>query len=400
MPATRRGFLESVGCVGVGLSGCLSDTGNTDGSSNESEPNETQRDDKQKQDSAPKKVSASGSWPQFQYDETNRSYNPQGPTLDESTEVTTLFSREEGSFGSPVVSEGMLYVKGEYGNVHAIDATTGERLWATMVGAMGNVSSGERLVFVSGVLQRNTLHALDFEKGEVVWSFRGQRSTESAPLIHNGSVFFGDDSGTVYSLEHSTGEMNWENEVKDGYWMMSSAASDDLVCTTDLKGGVYAFEASTGEMIWDTKLETLHCGPVISEDTVYVSEEHEYEGRIHAFDKQTGEKLWEFESSDKIYSAPAVAGGRIYVASYEEGFMFGIDADNGEELWREETSGTYPYGPSVSGESIIFPSLSGLYVFDPSGEEVWSEGGYYDRPAVVDGAVYVGTGDGGVLALG
>ena len=45
--------------------------------------------------------------------------------------------------------------------------------------------------------------------GHVVWTHRVPPGTESSPLAWQDAVYFGDQSGTVYSLDARDGHVNW-----------------------------------------------------------------------------------------------------------------------------------------------------------------------------------------------
>lgn len=70
------------------------------------------------------------------------------------------------------------------------------------------VSAGDR-VYVARI-DAHTVHALNAENGEPVWSFTTGGRVDSPPTIHGGSVIFGSSDGNVYCLRASDGELVWK----------------------------------------------------------------------------------------------------------------------------------------------------------------------------------------------
>jgi outer membrane protein assembly factor BamB len=99
---------------------------------------------------------------------------------------------------------------------------------------------------------------------------------------------------------------------------------------------------------------------------------------LYALDATTGEERWRFQTGDTVWSSPAVANGVVYVGSFD-GNLYALDAATGQERWRLRiVEDATPGEDSRDSESRewIFPS-----------------------PAVVDGVVYIGSGDGYLYAI-
>jgi outer membrane protein assembly factor BamB len=62
-------------------------------------------------------------------------------------------------------------------------------------------------------LSGSTLTASSLSSGAVRWSFGGDGSLTSAPLVAGGTVFIGGSSGKLYGLSSSTGRVIWSTSV-------------------------------------------------------------------------------------------------------------------------------------------------------------------------------------------
>ena len=151
--------------------------------------------------------------------------------------------------------------------------------------------------------------------------------------------------------------------------------------------GVYASQGqiSLDKPAWVFKTS----GAVLS--SAAVSEGVAYFGcddrNLYALDVKTGEKKWSFATGGMVRSSPAVSGGKVYFASYDS-MIYALDAITGEKKWAFETKGEKHF------------EARGLHYMKPSAQTIpdfWDL--YESSPVVVDGVVYVGSGDGNMYAL-
>jgi len=111
------------------------------------------------------------------------------------------------------------------------------------------------------------------------------------------------------------------------------------------------------------------------------------DGTLYAVDTQTGTEAWHFETGGPVRSSPAVTNGQVFFGSYDGNF-YALDADSGELVWRFETTGERRWRAA---------NLDGM---TPAGEvhtDPWDF--FLSSPAVADGVIYFGTGEGMLYAL-
>ncbi len=112
---------------------------------------------------------------------------------------------------------------------------------------------------------------------------------------------------------------------------------------------------------------------------------------------------WRFEAGDLVWSAPAVAGGVVYVGSYD-GNVYALAAATGTRIWRRHTGGGIWSSPAAIDHVVYVGSDDGkLYALDAAtGATLWTRqtgGPLYSAPAVANGVIYIGASNGTVLAL-
>ena len=124
--------------------------------------------------------------------------------------------------------------------------------------------------------------------------------------------------------------------------------------------------------------------PAIADGVVYIGS---LSGHLYAIDQETGKEKWNFKSRMPIASSPAVADGTLYFVS-STGSLAAIDVATGQPKWvfaaeyerKFEAKGLHGY-PSAA-QTI------------PDAWDVFTS-----SPAVANGKVYFGSGDGNVYAV-
>lgn len=124
--------------------------------------------------------------------------------------------------------------------------------------------------------------------------------------------------------------------------------------------------------------------PVFDGGVVYVGSD---DGSVYAIDASTGRMRWQRRTGGPVASTPAIAQGRLFVASYD-GKVYALDARTGDPLWKFATGGERRF--EAKGLHGMQPKLQ--TIADPFDV-------FLSSPAVAEGTVYVGSGDGNVYAL-
>lgn len=124
--------------------------------------------------------------------------------------------------------------------------------------------------------------------------------------------------------------------------------------------------------------------PAVVDGTAYVGSA---DGFLYAIDSERGGLKWKFETGGMVNSSPAISGGVVYFGSYDGNF-YAVDAATGKQKWIFQTEGERRF------------AAKGIHGIEPRGEtmpDFWDF--YLSSPAVSDGTVYFGSGDGNIYAL-
>lgn len=235
---------------------------------------------------------------------------------------------------SPLLHKGVLYVGSWDGNVHAIRAKTGRRVWTHQTGNRVNTSAAysKGRIFIAN--QDGTLFALNARTGRRAWS--ASQATEffyAAPAVAYGRVFIGSSDGTMYAYGTRTGKLLWARPL--GTYIYSSAAIyDKKVYAGSYDGKFYALDAATGDVRWQrTMASAVHAPPVVMKGLVYAATcatcgsaasrfvEMGKDGTT-AFTAKTGKVRWRNNAGK--YASPVIADqDRMYLVG--RSFLYGME---------------------------------------------------------------------------
>jgi outer membrane protein assembly factor BamB len=158
--------------------------------------------------------------------------------------------------------------------------------------------------------------------------------------------------------------------------------------------------------------------PAVADGVVYVGsiEHHAAHGALFAIDAGSGVERWRFSTIGEVRSSPAVADGVVYIGSGgahdaedeqepDRGSLYAVDAATGAERWRFAAGGAIDSSPAIVDGVVYVGSGDGslLAIEAATGVELWrfqTDGEVGSSPAVVDGVVYVGSTDGFIYAVG
>jgi outer membrane protein assembly factor BamB len=123
--------------------------------------------------------------------------------------------------------------------------------------------------------------------------------------------------------------------------------------------------------------------PAVAEGVVYAAS---MSGFLYAIDQETGKERWNFKSSMPIQSSPAVVAGVVYFVS-SAGSLAAIDAATGKPKW---------VLPTEYERRFQAKNLHGYRPPEQTMPDAWDM--FTSSPAVANGKVFFGSGDGNVYA--
>ena len=198
---------------------------------------------------------------------------------------------------------------------------------------------------------------------------RGSTARSTAPLRYaGGTVYVGDNSGTLTALDARTGAIRWKarsfSRFRPGreYFYATPTVAYGRVFASNTDGTVYAFGAGTGHLLWASHVGTyVYTAPAVWDKKVYVGT---YDGKFFALDAATGDPLGARDARRRARRADGDGRARLprhlrasaastasATRSAGRTATFALDARTGKLVW------TFPdghYSPLVADEERVY----------------------------------------------
>ncbi len=363
---------------------------------------------------------AAADWPMFHGDPSRNGVGTGSPVL--TPTLLWNYTTWGGVLSSPAIVNGVVYI-GSEGDVYALNAANGHKLWNYTTGGNSGVSSPAvvgGVVYIGSEVSAGsngyvgTVYALNAANGAKLWNYTTgnyYNYVDSSPAVVDGVVYIGSSVGlalpppptlaiilgTVYALNATNGDKLW-NYTTDSSVDSSPAVVNGVVYVGSEDGYVYALKATNGVQLWNYQTSGgVYSSPAVNQ-VVYVGSGFS----VYALNAATGIKIWNYNTGSFVKSSPAVVNGVVYFGS-DNSNVYALNATNGDKLWNYTTGNGVESSPAVVGGVVYISSFDGnLYALNAtSGTKIWNyaNGFGYSSPAIVNGVVYVGGGN-NVYALG
>jgi outer membrane protein assembly factor BamB len=223
-------------------------------------------------------------------------------------------------------------------------------------------------------------------QGGIRWQVQTGGRVRSSPAVTASTVYVGGGDGFLYALDRTSGAVVWKFNAGDPV-DASPALANGLVIAATLSGRFFAVDQKSGKLRWSRvtgkalPFNTAPAGgwdlvassPLVVGQTVVIGGP---DGGIYALDAGTGNVRWRYQTGGRVRSSPAYRDGMTVVGSWD-GRVYALDFATGKERWVFHTD----------GDTLN----SAKFGFDRRAVQ--------SSPAIVGGAVYVGSRDGGLYAI-
>jgi len=204
------------------------------------------------------------------------------------------------------------------------------------------------------------------------------------------------NSGYSPSLAPDDNTVLWSKYIGDWVDSNPTIKDDRLYIVGDNYHGaggadLWCLNPFNGSVIWKTNIpdEFVWGSPTVANDRVYVLGTY---FNLYCYDANNGDLLWDFESYG--HCAPMVVEDKLYFGCSlgdKKGF-YCLNATTGEQIWVHDTTTPYPgCTPAIVDGKIYIGNGDGdLYCLNAeTGAEIWSQNRcYWAAPSVFNNRVY------------
>jgi outer membrane protein assembly factor BamB len=218
---------------------------------------------------------------------------------------------------SPVVRDGIAFVAGEDGRVHAVDLRTRRARWVVDIGA----------------------------------------KVTSSPALVGNRLYVGSYGGRVVCLNARNGRLRWSTGVGSRVYG-TVAVAQGRVFVPSVFSGLYGLSARSGRILWRVPLGESHSSPAVHGGRVFFGTKG---GTVMAVSARTGRVLWSRSAGGNVAGAVQVVAGLVYAAGTTSR-LYVFHPRSGRTVWSFRFSEYVPL--SGNGARLLLHGFSRIWAVE------------------------------------
>lgn len=274
-------------------------------------------------------------------------------------------------FAAPTLtSDGQLIVGGYDRILYSLSTTNGSINWTFEEAKdhwIGSAVFGKDMIFAPN--SDYSLYALDL-KGKLVWKFTAEQALWGRPVVDETNVYFGSMDHKVYALNMESGKLVWSSELDGAILGAITLGENGLLFAGTLGDNVFALDSSSGKTVWKVALSSrVWSAPAVGDGNLYVGDQA---GKIVSLDADSGQENWSLQPDGPVLGSPLVLQDQV-VFGTESGSLLALDAD-GKIAWSQVITGKLYSTPVLAGDLILVAPVEGDYTLiglDLNGIQQW-----------------------------
>ena len=372
-------------------------------------------------------------WNMYAQNAQHTSFNP-NDTIQYPVQLKWEKGLCDATLNEPIIINNMVYTTsgGWYspGTAYCINLSDGEIIWEKIFGNVNTItgpSFGYGKVYLQAGIDDDygtSVYAIDAQTGEEIWAspFSAQWQDYLPPTIYNNKVLInGGTYGGVYAFQAQTGQQIWFHGLSQ-YDLWTPATFGDVVYT--FTGGsnyaqLVAININTGITIWEKTdipygwggydmntapvIDTVNKNVIVTSDdyihainfedqsvswyksgsfgiTPAIGHENIYiidNGKLNVYNKSTGNYQWGYQNMNEVNNPPILSNGHVVLCSEQQVKI--IDIENHNEVWNFNQGGKAAIG---NNHLILSTAVGELYCFESDISIGISEQSIQDEPMI------------------
>jgi outer membrane protein assembly factor BamB len=229
---------------------------------------------------------------------------------------------------TPTLVDGVLYVASSDGEVAAISAADGDRLWRVELERplSGGVGYHDRSLYLGGA--DGSVLQLSADDGVVEWEAAVSGEVLAAPAVSDDWVIVQTYDGKLLGFQSGADEPTWTFTSDVPVLTLRGTSTPILVGGNAIAGfgdgKVIAVDVNSGNVSWESRIGvpqgSSEIDRIVDIDGAMTQQGIElfvasYQGRVASLDNRTGRKLWQQNVSS--VTGTHVGFGNVYVADVD-----------------------------------------------------------------------------------
>lgn len=229
---------------------------------------------------------------------------------------------------TPTLIDGVIYVASSDGEIAAINAANGARLWRVELERplSGGVGYHNRSLYLGGA--DGSVLQLSAEDGAVEWEAAVSGEVLAAPVVSDDWVIVQTYDGKLLGFRSGAEEPSWTFTSDVPVLTLRGTSAPILVGGNAIAGfgdgKVVAVDVDSGNVSWEARIGvpqgSSEIDRIVDVDGAMTQQGIElfvasYQGRVAALDSRTGRKLWQQNVSS--VTGTNVGFGNVYVADVD-----------------------------------------------------------------------------------
>lgn len=247
-------------------------------------------------------------------------------------------------------------------------------------------------VYIGGIsIEGSKIYCLNAETGASIWNYSTPTLYWSSPAVADNKVYIGLFE-KILCLNADWGVLIWETNFPGAGQITTPAVADGKVTVGGTNGQIYRLDADTGDLEWNLEIELsgpVYSAPAVAEGKIYVVFGG---GGIICLNTLSPTSNWARPVESNVMLSPAVADGKVYISS-DNSKVNCLDAYTGSPIWESDCGGIVTSSPTVAdGEVYIGLEYGRVYCLDAyTGAWIWEYQTGHDvtSTVVADGKVYI-----------
>ena len=197
----------------------------------------------------------------------------------------------------------------------------------------------EKLIFVDGY---GEIIAINSNSGDIIWQKSLSFPILSAPLIYRGFIYFISADNRLFAIEFETGEISWSFqtivETKKSIYTASPVAFENIIIAPFSNGELIAFKYDDGKPLWSDlaskvsivsnfDIKDISANPVVSSNNIFSLSTN---GKFFSINLVNGKRNWVVDISGK--NPPIISGNQIYILN-SDAKLICLNKTTGEIYW-------------------------------------------------------------------